>query len=94
MDRDHVALGEEEVAEDASHRTGDHDRGLVGHDLDEVLFLGDGVTGLDVPLDDLAFGDAFANVREQELHVASRLPSWAARERAFGFAEAESGLGE
>ena len=56
----------------AGHRRGHFDRGLVGHHVAQRLVLGDAVADLDAPLDDLDFGDAFADVRhadDRDAHV-------------------------
>src|SRR3546814_20536526 len=42
------------------------DRGLVGHHVGELLVLLDRVADLDVPLDDLGLGNAFADVGQLE----------------------------
>ena len=53
----------------AAARRADRDRRFVGHDLDHHLVLGDAITFLHVPADDLAFGYALADVGQFELEV-------------------------
>jgi hypothetical protein len=52
------------------HRGGHLDGRLVGHHVGEHLLGGDRIAGLDVPLDQLHLGDAFADVRD--LHHMDR----------------------
>ena len=47
-------------------RTGQFDRGLVGHDVGDDLVLGDDVADLDVPADQFGLGGAFAHVGQFE----------------------------
>ena len=51
-DLEGLALGHDDLLQDAGHRRGNGRVDLVGRDLAEVLVLGDRVAGLLVPLDD------------------------------------------
>ena len=64
--RHHLPDRAAELDHAAGHRRGHFDRGLVGHHVAQRLVLGDAVAHLDVPLDDLHFGDAFADVRHAD----------------------------
>jgi hypothetical protein len=65
-DGDDRALGCPQCDDRAGDWGGDLDRRLVGLDLEEHRVLLDGVALRDEPRQDLALGDAFAEVRERE----------------------------
>jgi hypothetical protein len=50
----------------AADRSGDLNRGLVGHDVGDDLVLGDRIADLDVPSDQFGLGGAFAHVGQFE----------------------------
>ncbi len=60
-------LGEAEFAHHAVVRNGQFHGGLRRLHLADDLAVGDGVAGLDVPLEDLGLGEALAHVRHLEL---------------------------
>ena len=62
-----LALGHQQVSDDACVRARQLDDRLGGLDLDDDLVNGDLVTRLDVPSDDVGLGQAFPDVRELEL---------------------------
>ena len=57
----------EQLDDGASGRSRDLHRSLIRHDLDDGLVLFNGRALFDKPLDDLALGDALADVGELEL---------------------------
>ena len=68
--RDHVARlagCREHLAADGRRN---HDGCLVGHQIHKRLVLGDRLALLDFPLDNLAFDDAFADIRQLEYVLA------------------------
>ena len=66
-DRDRVAFSSEELRHLTRGGRRDLDGRLVGHHLDDGLVFLDGIAFADEPLDDLAFGNAFPDVRQFEL---------------------------
>jgi hypothetical protein len=72
VDRHDAADRAAQLADGAGFGRGDGDGGLVGHHLDHRLVFGDDVADGDEPLDDLALGDAFPDVRKLELVGAHR----------------------
>ena len=66
-DRDHLALGDEDLRHSAARRRRDLDRRLVRRDLDERRIFGDVLALLDEPAGDLALGQALAEVGQLEL---------------------------
>jgi hypothetical protein len=64
---DGVALGDQQLADDARIGRGQLDERLRRLDLDDDLVDLDGITRGDLPRDDLRFGEAFADIRQREL---------------------------
>ena len=67
---DGLTLGNEQRLDGARERTRQLDQRLGGFDLDDHLIDGHGVADLDVPADNLGFGEALADVGEGELGCA------------------------
>src|SRR5262249_33660565 len=70
----------------ATYRCGHLDRRLLGHDLDHHVVLGDDITGLHAPADDLRLDRALAQIRQLEdvaAHCASITSLRAAAMRAW-----------
>ena len=80
-DREHLPDLAAEREHLAGNRRRNLDRRLVGHDVGEALVLGDRVARLDVPGDELDFGDAFADVGHPDHVHAPRQGSIDALER-------------
>jgi hypothetical protein len=66
-DRDDVAVLVVDLGDRAGARGGELDGGLIGHHLDEGLVELDGVTDLDLPTDDLALDNTFADIGHVEV---------------------------
>jgi hypothetical protein len=66
LDRSNFAFFVAELGDGSVDRRRDRHGRLVRHHLDEVLLLLDGVTNGNLPGDDLALGDAFADIGHLE----------------------------